>query len=397
VATYDLRRFTRPQVLKSITPRYLLEFLAPHHEFLAGRGVELPADGDADSFDYDALAGFFMEPGSDAPRQLLEALFFIHEMANPVSMDALLEEAERLGISLDGRPDPTPADVAVQVWLRNSDVLERKHAEQFLSRPRSFEYFRMNGTQVPAFDPPTQRELKPLEQALDDWFEEKKRGRDCRVFVYPRDDAAWFLVRHGDPFKREGSLVDGEPSSVFYRPEKYDVLVYDPRLGEIRMNAATKGEKELYRQKFGLHLFGSEDFFLGEAKYTLELLRQDGERSVVCADVEGIEWVRLKEIHFLWGGAYREVEVRKAEDIFASLKQRNREMPRKPPIIRASFLIRFTNVKTPRTLTIRVGNVAQYTRDDDSAVVEEWLVKRRFIVTEDEDAYEQPGAPVAEA
>jgi len=338
-----------------------------------------------------------MTPDSDTPKELLDALFFVDEMANPEGMNALLDESQQQGLSLGGNPDPTPADVAVQVWLQNSDVLERKHAEQFLSRPRSFEYFRMNGTQIPPFDPPTQRELKPLEQALDDWFEEKKRGRGCRVFVYPRDDAAWFLVRHGDPFKREGSLVDGEPSSVFYRPEKFDVLVYDPRLGEIRMNAATKGEKELYRQKFGLHLFGNEGFFLGEAKYTLEPLRRDGERSVVCSDIDGIEWVRLKEVHLLWGGAYREVEVRKAEDIFASLKQQNREMPRRPPIIRASFLIRFTDVKTPRTLTIRAGNVAQYTRDDDSAVVEEWLVKRGFIVTEGEETYEQSGAPVAEA
>jgi len=44
----------------------------------------------------------------------------------------------------------------------------------------------------------------------------------------------WFLVRHGEPFTRESIVKDGESSSVYYRPEKYDVLVYNPETGEIR-------------------------------------------------------------------------------------------------------------------------------------------------------------------
>ncbi len=107
-------------------------------------------------------------------------------------------------------------------------------------------------------------------------------------------------------------MDSGQSSSVFYRPEKYDVLVYDPVLGEIRMNACGKGEKDLFRQKFGLHVFKDEDFFPGTGKFTLEPLRSDGEASLVCADVEGMEWIRLKEIQFFWGGPEKEIEIRKA-------------------------------------------------------------------------------------
>ena len=60
------------------------------------------------------------------------------------------------------------------------------------------------------------------------------------------------LVRHGDPFRREGSFDAGQTSSVFYRPEKHDVLVYEPAIGEIRMHAASKGEKETYRDEISL-------------------------------------------------------------------------------------------------------------------------------------------------
>ena len=39
-------------------------------------------------------------------------------------MDVLLEEAESNGVSLDGQPDPTPADVAVQVFLQDQGLLD---------------------------------------------------------------------------------------------------------------------------------------------------------------------------------------------------------------------------------------------------------------------------------
>ena len=306
-------------------------------------------------------------------------------MATPEAMDVLLQEAENNGITLNGNPDPTAADVAVQVYLQDKDLLERKHAEQYLLKPRSFEYFQTDTHPIPKFKQPTAKALVALEKDLDDWFEKKKRGRGSKVFVYPKKDSVWFLVRHGDPLRREGSLDGGQASSVFYRPEKYDVLVYEPTIGEIRMHACGKGEKDLFRQQFGRHVFSKEDFFPETGKYTLEPLRTDGDASVVCTDVDGMEWVRLKEIQFFWGGAEKETEIRKANDVFAAYAGRGRTMPQKARIIRASFQVKFTDSKTARTVTIRPSNIAQYTRDSDASVVEDWLTKRGFILAEQED------------
>ena len=83
-------------------------------------------------------------------------------------------------------------------------------------------------------------------------------------------------------------------------------------IGEIRMNAETKGEKELYRKKFGLHLFGNEEFFSERSRFDLEPLRQIGEEALLCDDVEGIEYVRLKEVQFFWGGAHKDIEIRRS-------------------------------------------------------------------------------------
>ena len=385
MATYNLRRFAHAEGLKAIGREHLLALLKPHKSYLDSRGFTLPPPSASDGIDYEQLVNVLMSPDTTTPKGLIDALYFVHEMATPESMDILLHEADSNGITLDGNPDPTPADVAVQVYLQDKDLLERKHAEQYLTRPRSYEYFQTETAPAPKFRKPSQKTLSALARDLDDWFEKKKRGRGSRVFVYPKKDVVWFLVRHGDPFKREGSLDGDQTSSVFYRPEKYDVLVYDPATGEIRMNACSKGEKEMLRQKFGRHLFNDDDFFPGTGKYTLEPLRSDGDASIVCTDVDGMEWVRLKEVQYFWGGAEKEIEIRKANDVFAALAARGRGMPSKARIIRASFQVKFTDSKTARTVTIRPSNIAQYTRDSDAAVVEDWLSKRGFILADQED------------
>ena len=383
MATYNLRRFAQPAVLKAIAPQRLHEFLGPYRSYFEGRGLRLLPASASNGLDHERLVEVLMSPDSDTPKNLVDALYFVNEMSTDESMDLLLEEAETNGLSLDGKPDPTAADVAVQVFLQDRRLLERKHAEQYLTRPRSFEYFQTETRPVPTFRQPSRETLAALERDLDAWFERKKRGRGSRVFVYPKDDSIWFLVRHGDPFRREGSLDGARTSSVFYRPEKHDVLVYEPAPGELRMNACNKGEKETYRREFGRHLFGDEDFFPGTGKYTLEPLRTAGPVSIVCTDIDGMDWVRLKEVQFLWGGAEREIEIRKANDIFA-LEAAGRSMPSRARIIRASFHVKFTDAKNPRTVTIRPSNIAQYTRDSDADVVEDWLTRRGFVA-QDED------------
>jgi hypothetical protein len=380
MATYNLKRFARAEGLKAIERSRLLHFLNPFKSFFNERGLNFPAPSAFDDIDYDRLVGVLMNPDTDTPPALADALYFIHEMATPEGMDSLLDVAHDAGLSLDSASAQTPADIAVQIWLQDSDVLERKHAEQFLTSKRSFEYYQAEANPLPKFKKPNAATLKAMEKDLDDWFESNKRGLGARVFVFPKDDGVWFLVRHGNPFRREGAMDGTKSSSVLYRPEKYDVLAYDTKLGEIRMNAASKGEKDLYRKQFGKHLFGDEEFFPGQEKYTLEPLRTDGADSLECVDVDGIDWVRLKEIHYYWGGGHNEIEVRKADDIFAVMEDRGRAMPEKPKIIRASFQVKFTDSKTPRSITIKPPYAAQYTRDSDSAPIEDWLIKRGFVL-----------------
>lgn len=379
---YSLNRFSNPETLRQIAPEHLLSLLVPHTAFFAERGVSLPEAAAQGAFDYEGLMGVFMTADERMPKPLREALFFINEMATHEGMACLLDEVEqRDDLRVAGQPAPSPADVAVQVWLQDREVLERKHAEQFLWDRRTFEYYQTVAEPVPEFREPAAAVIGALTEELNDWFEKKRRGRSSRVFMYIRPDGVWFLVRHGDPFKREGAIGEnGESTGVYYWPEKFDVLVYNTVLGEVRMNARTKGERKLYRQALGRHLFGDAGFFPGEAKYTLEPLRELGEPALVCTDVDGMESVILTEIHFMWGGSYGEQEIRRADDVFGAYRTREASMPTKPRIIKASFRVTFSDSDTPRTVTIKPPNVAKYTRDADGVVVERWLELRGFVL-----------------
>ncbi len=391
MSTLNLKRFARAGTLKKIDFANLMGLLHAHMAYFDGRGVAL--NGNEDEFEYDDLVRVLMTPDDAFPADLADVLHHINEMATEDGMDTLLEEAERRSITLDVGDDPTPADVALQMWLVNPGIVERKNAEQYLVRPRSFEGFLGSASSFPTtFKEPSEAALHELEASLDDWFSRKKRGRHSKVFIFHKEGLVWFLVRHGEPMQRQGSIEDGESASVFYRPEKYDVLIYDPDLDELRMNAGTKGEKQLYRTEFGRHLFGDVGYFPddGKGKYTLEPLRDVGEDATACGDIDGMDWVQLREVQFWWGGSQKEIEILKAQDLFAALRDRSKELPAAPRIIRGKFMVKFANGKNPRTVTIRPPNITQYSRDEDSAVVDEWFKARGFIVEIEEDDHEEP-------
>jgi hypothetical protein len=386
------RSFCVPETIKSVAPGRLLAFLEPHRTYLVAKGIELPRD--ADDLDYDRLVLVLMEPDGKMPRRLVDALYLVDEMSSLSGMDALLEAARERGIDLGEDDALSAADVAVHLWLLAPDLLERKHAERFVYRRRSFEHYQTNRFPLPGVGLPSAADLQVAEQALDDWFAQHNRGRATRLFTCAREDALWFLVRHGEPFRREESLEDGQATSVFYRPLRYDVVVYHPGIGELRINARSPREKKFYQRQFGRLLFGDENFFPGASKYTLEPLRFDGEMSVVCSDVDGMESVTLREVQWSWGGTNHEAESFRADDVFAVRRMSDWQVPQTAWISRAVFQIKFADSRVPRSVTIRPSNIALYTRDSDAALVEEWLEKRGFLRPEGNKNHEAVRAMV---
>ena len=371
------KRFSDPDILGRINPESLVEWLAPARAYLASRGVVVPESTAGGVVNLEALADVFMSPEPGMPTYLVDSLDLVNEMADQHGMDAILEAMHDTELPQQVGDDPDPADVAVRAWLLDKVVLEEIHVQHQLTRPRSCEYFTTDAEPVPPFEVPSDEALRALEARLDNWYAEHKRGRGCKVRAFPKDGECWFLVRHGLPCKRE-SVMDGDGTgSVFYRPQKHDVLAYNEERGEIRVNCCGVRELKEFLGAFGAYVFGREDFFPGDAKYQFAPLLT-GRDCLAWGDVPGIESVTLREVEFFFGGKPWQRVTRTSEDIFTLVERESLHWPDVDRITRAGFEIKFGEKKT-RRVTIIGANKAQYGRDDDSVKVEAWLKLRKFV------------------
>lgn len=391
--TFSPHRFTNSAFLKKTAPANLISFLTSTEAiktYLANRGFVPPTEG-AGGINYDTLIGILADPDTGMPKELVDGLYFVHEMSTPEIMEELLEEAGVL-VTCEPGVDPTPADVAIQVWLKDRDLLERKHSEQFLIRPKSFVYYQ--GAKGEPREAPVLSDFAraDMEGEMDEWFERKRRGKGTRVFVHRRDGEVWFLVRHGEPIRREGALEDGKSSSVYYRPEKFDVVIYNCELDGLAVNAGTKGQKKLYKETFGKYLFGDEKYFGDGGRYSLDPLRTRGEEALDCSTVSGIEWIRLKEVEIFHGSGL--TVVYKATDLFQKLGARAMEVLASGFLRKASFTVRFTDAATPRSVNIWQPSRASYMRDADRLLVEAWMREQGFLIIAAEITDEEAAAAV---
>ncbi|MGN7611912.1 hypothetical protein ACQZV8_07475 [Magnetococcales bacterium HHB-1] len=377
---FNPKRFAHPDCLRSIDSHRLCEFLTPFENYLSNQGFAFSGN-DSPIINYTNLSEVLMSPDESIPKEMVDALFYVHEMASMNGMEKLLEAVEKTGIQLDYDTNTSPADIAVQVWLKNPELLELVYAKSQASRPRSFRYFygRHAGRDLQSFSMPSSDQIHDLEHELDDWFEAHRRGRNCKIFIVDQDEKVHIIIRHGMPFKREGSIKNGKSSSVAFRPEKHDVLIYNRASDEIAIHTSTKGELQLYLTLIGKYMFGSAEHFPSEDKYTLSPLLSAGKASMVCSDVDGMEWAVLRELSSYSGEGSDVIETRKAKDLFSSISNLKTVTPLSKLICRAVFSIKLAQVKRPRAVTICPPNIALITRDEESSLIENWLSRRGFI------------------
>lgn len=386
MSAHRLPRFTNPDWLKSIAGVRLIRFFEPYRSYLLQRGFSLPHDA-LQLIDLEMLAAIVIDPDDTVPGAMVEALYYMHEMACIEQMDDLIAASRSRGLLIDAGPEVSPADIAVQVWLQYPDLLREQHAGAYAMRQKSFTYFAGQGGSPRPFPHPTPATLKRLEAELDEWFDEHKRGRDCRVFIFDQSSKILIVVRHGLPFRREGSRREGKSAIEFYRPEIHDVLIYDPEFDElgVHVHSRTLGERKLYLETIGFHFFSDREYFPTGERFTLSPLVERGPAALACEDVPGLESIKLVGFQRFWGGAYKDKEIREATDIFAICGEGRRISLAGGELKRATFSVKMQGELKPRKVTIRPPNIAIYDRDSDSEPVEIWLRRQGFIIGQENE------------
>lgn len=378
MATFRLKRFSEPGRLKTVHPRRLAAFFRPFSQYLTDRGFTFAPDL-LGCIDHHTLAAILISPDERVPRDMVDALFFVDEMADEEGMDDLLEAASQAGLVLDLGPDPTPADVAIEVWSARPDLVKWTHARGYALRQKRFVYFRDRLPRRSPFPEYDETELASLQNHLEDWFENHKRGRYSRVSIFDHGSSTWILIRHGLAFKREGSVSDGQSSMEYYRPEKYDVLVYDPETGTLGVHADGKRLTEIYLYSIGLFLFGDEKRFSFLHELTLDPLKRYGACSLACDDIAGLDDAKLVELTRIRGGPYERMAIDKASDLFADFAAEGYVLPETARLTSAGLEFVFTGDEKARRVTIRPPNTIIYSRTEDRELVEPFLKARGFM------------------
>ncbi|MFQ5735065.1 MAG: hypothetical protein ACE5KM_24290 [Planctomycetaceae bacterium] len=378
MATQVLRGFSSPEILKNVSRHALFRLLRPFGDYLRRNDLPLPEFERSFTPDYERLAALFAAADDGIPHELAEGLFLIDGLATAEGMDKLLQAFPDLQPAWY---DFTPADVAVVAWLQDRDAVERVFAEmQVRCRSRSFLSFPAGERPLPVWQR-TDAVIAAVEREIDHEFRSRGRGDGTRVIPTGRDGETWFLVRHGEPLRREGCIQDGESASVFFRPERYDAVVLDAARGELRVSATSRWQKELYRRVFGRRLFGSEEFFPGSDKYTLDPLIDEGEAALSCPDVPGLVSVTLVRLEYAEPSQHGTGTAKWGDDLFAAMREEAWSVPAGARLTQARFQVRLAGTRSPRSVTIIPPNVAKFTLDCDGMLVEQWLEKRGFVTT----------------
>jgi hypothetical protein len=383
----NFKSFARPDVLKKMAVADLVELLTPYRGYFEARGCPLPPKPGEEP-DYRKLSLVLLSSDEETPTELIEALFVISDLGIEERFDDLMEVAILNGI--EAGPDVTPIDLCLRLWLKVPKALQRLVRDELFQRKLKFEHFpaQVDATAIPIRDLPF--DLSALEAELDSWYQEHGRGPGCTISRADSETEARFLIEHGRPCKRERNRKGRESSLLFYRPEKIDVVVYDEAANEFRVHSDGIREMRLYLKAFGKHLFGREDQFTYREKYTLEPLKQRGRDALNCRSIESLEAIRLREIQYAWDGAFKEVEVHRASDVFLAFALRNVVIPQEAFIRKAIFDVKLVGIEKPEKVTITLPNTATLGHGPATALIEQWLREQGFILlgvrAEDEEA-----------
>jgi hypothetical protein len=371
------RTFGQPDVLKTIEPAILIQILKPCQAFLEANGLSLPNSAGGE-IDYLRLAAFLASPDERMDSHVIEGLHVITTVGGGGTFDELLDIARRNFIEVD--LEATACDLAARIWLVEPQILQLKDRKQMVDRRRKYESFRARDPEIVVPIEKLPIDLGPLQLDLEGSFQSKKRGIGCVVVRTDVGGEVHFLIQHGQPCQRVPSRKGAQSTCTLLRPERTDKVIYAPVNNELRINASSPWDFRLYREKFGLHLFGDSNKFVYAEKYTLAPLQKYGPAALYCRDVGGMVWVRLVDLEYVPDGPLHRVDRVKADDVFQALALKGRSVERDVDIRRAIFEVKLRDVTDPKSVLIEPRNIAEYGRGEGAAIIEQWLHLREFVL-----------------
>lgn len=383
-SNFTPKHVSSPQLLECISQPVLLRLLRKYEEYFRAEKVMPAADG---KVDYDRLSLVIASPNEVMPAHLMADLFYWDEVAEMADSDDLIEIAEQHDIKIN--EEATTEEMALVVRLDAPNAIEdlhaALHAHGLLRKKKRFLSYFATVKSLPKWKKPTSKQLNHFERDMDDWYDSRKKGRGTRVSLIEKDGASWLIVRHGETFKREPALTNGEPTLVFYRPRAYDLLIYYHKQGELAIynSSNSKRERRAYCTNLGKNLFDNPSFFERNdaAKYTLEPLRERGRAALDCSDVDGLQSARLSFLRYRFNGDNAHTVTHNANDVFTGLEQLDEDIPDGAVLVCMGVKLTPSNsLGGERNVKLYAPNVSVYDHERDAELAHRFLAEQGFII-----------------
>jgi hypothetical protein len=382
------RCFSTVRALRRLDPRLLCDVLGKYRAYLAARELELPAAPTAENLPYAAIKDACMV--GDIEPELDDVLFYVSVLGNKDGWDKIQREAEyekrKVDFSTEGL---SCADLAMKAWLwdwpKNKELLERSYARAKIHARSSYVYYPPLPGHGKKFKMPTKEELDVFRQEIAEYFIGEELGKGSSVVVYEFDKEVWFLIRYPGQLERHPAIDDeGQDDSHSFKPAEYDAVVFHRKYCDLRLNTNRAKDHRHYRIVFGHLLFNSPNVFDPNEKIVwLEPLKGPCRGIFKCEDVKGLGAIAPVEVSFACQSEPGREVIWRAEQDCSLLDYGGKGdflLPDDTHSVKyAKFRYRLKDRTKWDTVTVHTGKTLNYERDGDSAVLEEWLRRRKFI------------------
>jgi hypothetical protein len=392
--TLNRQRITNIEFLLSVRPERLVRFFSPYRDYLASRGWSLPDADGMKKENIESLAGLLQAADTDAPSKMLDSLHTISGLANRVTVSLLFDQIDGLLQTFQGQKKQFPGDVAIEAYMTDADAAEKILSIRSGTLRRSYVSYQADTEQPPELPDDLEARLSKLGDYLDLWFDQRGCGPGANV-KYVEDNTHLFItIEHGSPMKRQRTLNNGLRDFLIFRPALDDFAVFDKMIGELRINAETAPQRDIYRRKVGQFIFGNENIFPDGERYTLNPLLNYGRKCLATSHIPGLECVECCAVKLLLPGQTPETLDATREHMIDVLDERIMMLKaagfNEIRLTQAKFRMLFSGSRRTRMVTIKPPNAAVFSRDGDASIVEHFLAANGFITNQDIDPYEIP-------
>ena len=386
MAGSNLRKFKNPEVLRKFSFQRLLEMLDRYRGYFDRMNFRI--DGvTEETFDYDGLATILSNQMFVGE---YEELFNGFALVGATSMECFNDVLRTFILKSDYADELTDtmstADMALLVYLHDAEELNVLETDYAALKKRSFAMRMTQRDTRNLFI--SSEQLHRFEEGMNQIFRAKNYGSTARVTLAENDGREIvLLVRHGDPYRRQGIVVNGRQSrTIGFQPESYNTLSINRESGELRLGipANPKWLEEAYCKQLGMSLFNDYNAFSSPRINDLDKIKELG-RNILVYHGAGKVNISLLSItaYFSAVGGMSGALMAAAGDLFRDMEQIHFDLSSLGRIIRAKFLVKIGQLE--RTISLDASNRSGYDYDDFGMVVDAWLRQVGIIHTKMSD------------